>query len=116
MPCGWYLFSVPKRHLRRIQDVCETLQTAADSLETLAAARDLRESAEQLELEAVKAARNDGQSWSRIGAIYGLTKQGAQQRFATVASVPAEPGAESAPRRGRKGKKSAELDERASPG
>ena len=47
----------------------------------LATARRQRESAESRELDAVRAARDAGASWSDIGDIYGLTKQGAQQRF-----------------------------------
>lgn len=57
------------------------LGAAADSLTVLAAARRRRESAESRELDAVRAARDAGASWSDIGDIYGLTKQGAQQRF-----------------------------------
>ncbi|SEO61672.1 hypothetical protein SAMN05660991_01017 [Trujillonella endophytica] len=41
----------------------------------------LREEAERLEQKAVEGVRAAGTSWSKIGALYGLTKQGAQQRF-----------------------------------
>ena len=41
----------------------------------------LREEAERLERRAVEGVRAAGTSWSTIGALYGLTKQGAQQRF-----------------------------------
>jgi hypothetical protein len=44
-------------------------------------ARQLREAAEELEAAQVEAARKAGATWSEIGACYGLTKQGAQQRF-----------------------------------
>ncbi len=64
------------------------LQAASESLAALDAARQLREAADALELEMVRAARQDGHSWSRIGSIYGLTKQGAQQRFRTGAPEP----------------------------
>ncbi len=50
-------------------------------LEALAAARGEREAAELREQAAVIDARAAGVSWSRIGELYGLTKQGAQQRF-----------------------------------
>jgi len=50
-------------------------------LEALAVARRERESAEIREHAAVSAARAAGASWSKIGELYGLTKQGAQQRF-----------------------------------
>ena len=58
-------------------------QVARDPLEALDAARTLREEAEQLERKAVHTVRAAGTSWSKIGALYGLTKQGAQQRFRT---------------------------------
>ncbi|OJV82975.1 MAG: hypothetical protein BGO37_13505 [Cellulomonas sp. 73-92] len=57
------------------------LEATADSLTVLAAARRRRESAETRELDAVRAARDAGASWGDIGDLYGLTKQGAQQRF-----------------------------------
>jgi hypothetical protein len=47
----------------------------------LEAARRLREAAEELEAAQVEAARKAGATWIEIGACYGLTKQGAQQRF-----------------------------------
>ena len=34
-----------------------------------------------LESAQIEAARKAGATWSEIGACYGLTKQGAQQRF-----------------------------------
>lgn len=78
------------------------LQTSEDSLKLLAAARELRECAEQIEIEAVMAARRDGRSWSRIGAVYGLTKQGAQQRFGATSSAPEDPAGGTGSRRRRK--------------
>ena len=44
----------------------------------------LREAAEELEAAQVEAARKAGATWNEIGACYGLTKQGAQQRFRTA--------------------------------
>ena len=41
----------------------------------------MREAAEELEAAQVEAARKAGATWIEIGACYGLTKQGAQQRF-----------------------------------
>ncbi len=70
-----------KIQLRKIREAGDALQAASESIVALDAARQLRESADALELEMVRAAREDGHSWSRIGAVYGLTKQGAQQRF-----------------------------------
>jgi hypothetical protein len=45
------------------------------------AERRLREAAEALEAAQVRAARKADATWNEIGALYGLTKQGAQQRF-----------------------------------
>ncbi|MGA4508832.1 hypothetical protein ACQB6R_11580 [Propionibacteriaceae bacterium G1746] len=59
----------------------------ADALQALDTARRRREKAEREEEAAVVRAREAGASWARIGAVYGLTKQGAQQRF----KRPAEP-------------------------
>jgi len=36
---------------------------------------------EALEAAAVRDARHAGVTWKAIGALYGLSKQGAQQRF-----------------------------------
>ncbi|MGC5626677.1 hypothetical protein ACPYO6_00340 [Georgenia sp. Z1344] len=58
-----------------------TLTSGDDPLTVLDGARRLRENAETIEADAVRAARAAGVSWSKIGAVYGLTKQGAQQRF-----------------------------------
>lgn len=65
----------------RIHRALRAHQTAADPLAALDAARVLREEAERLERRAVDGVRAAGTSWSTIGALYGLTKQGAQQRF-----------------------------------
>ena len=46
-----------------------------------ASAATVREAAEELEAAQVEAARKAGATWIEIGACYGLTKQGAQQRF-----------------------------------
>ena len=57
------------------------LECAAAPLPRLAAARNVRRLAEVLELQAIAEARQERVSWAKIGAIYELTKQGAQQRF-----------------------------------
>lgn len=58
------------------------LERASDPLERVAAARSAREDAEVIERSTVRQARAEGASWAKIGAVFGLTKQGAQQRFA----------------------------------
>lgn len=57
------------------------LKRQADPLERLDLVRQAREAADALEASAVAAARDSGHTWAEIGDVYGLTKQGAQQRF-----------------------------------
>ena len=72
---------VPKQKRRELTEAWNSLQSADETLDAVDALRRLREAAEKAEEEAVRNARSQGISWSRIGALYGLTKQGAQQRF-----------------------------------
>lgn len=65
----------------QLQRHLDALASAKDVLSRLDAARRLRELAEAAEAELVLAARAEGLSWTTIGARYGMTKQGAQQRF-----------------------------------
>ena len=79
---------------QRLRDAAKAFEAAHTPLDALAAAKLVREAADDLEREAVAAARADGASWLRIGAVYQLTKQGAQQRFkARRAESPEEPAA-----------------------
>jgi DNA-binding FadR family transcriptional regulator len=68
-------------HAKRIAASLEALRKAKGSSAQLAAARKTREAADKLEAACVEAARDDGLTWAEIGKIYGLSKQGAQQRF-----------------------------------
>ena len=70
-----------KSLLRRITAALGALDIADGPISRLDAARRLREAAEELEAAQVEAARKAGATWNEIGACYGLTKQGAQQRF-----------------------------------
>ena len=70
-----------KSVLRRITAALGALDIADGPISRLDAARRLREAAEELEAAQVEAARKAGATWIEIGACYGLTKQGAQQRF-----------------------------------
>jgi hypothetical protein len=65
----------------RISAALAAHAAADDPLAQLDAARSVREAADELEAAAIRAARKSGATWSAIGALYGLTKQGAQQRF-----------------------------------
>jgi len=70
-----------KNHVKRISAALGALDVADGPMSRLEAARRLREAAEELEAAQVEAARKAGATWNEIGACYGLTKQGAQQRF-----------------------------------
>ena len=70
-----------KSLLRRITAALGALDIADGPMSRLDAARRLREAAEDLEAAQIEAARKAGATWNDIGAYYGLTKQGAQQRF-----------------------------------
>src|SRR5215469_18232051 len=71
----------PKSPVKRILAALGALDVADGPISRLDAARRLREAAEELEAAQVEAARKAGATWNEIGACYGLTKQGAQQRF-----------------------------------
>jgi hypothetical protein len=70
-----------KSPVERILAALSALDVAGSPIGRLDAARRLREAAEELEAAQVKAARKAGTTWNEIGTCYGLTKQGAQQRF-----------------------------------
>ncbi len=90
-----------KSLVKRISAALGAFDVADGPISRLQAARRLREAAEELEAAQVEAARKAGATWIEIGACYGLTKQGAQQRFraarnqakpVTAASTGTEPG------------------------
>ncbi len=66
---------------KRITRALEALDKARTATARLDAARRAREAADELERDQVEAARDAGLTWGEIGKLYGLTKQGAQQRF-----------------------------------
>ena len=68
-------------HVKRLGRALTALTQLEDPLRRLDAARQAREEVEKLELEALRASRAVGRTWAEIGELYGLTKQGAQQRF-----------------------------------
>ncbi len=70
--------------VKRILAALSAFDVADRPMSRLDAARRLREAAEELEAAQVEAARKAGATWLEIGACYGLTKQGAQQRFRAV--------------------------------
>lgn len=70
-----------KGALKRLGVALEELRQEDDPLRRLDLVRRVREAADELEASHVEAARTAGATWAEIGAVYGLTKQGAQQRF-----------------------------------
>lgn len=66
---------------KHVRDALDALESAPDELAALTAARALREAADELEITAVAEVRRHNGTWTQIGAVYGTTKQGAQQRF-----------------------------------
>jgi hypothetical protein len=75
------LLVAPRSTVKRILAALSAFDVADRPMTRLDAARRLREAAEELEAAQVEAARKAGATWLEIGALYGLTKQGAQQRF-----------------------------------
>lgn len=69
------------QYAKRLERAVESIESITDPLKRVEVARAARERFEELEVEQVRALRRDGMTWSKIGALYGLTKQGAQQRF-----------------------------------
>ncbi len=65
----------------RLHEDVVALASASDAVGRLQAIRRLRERVEAVETDLVAAARADGLSWTKIGAVYEMSKQGAQQRF-----------------------------------
>ncbi len=68
-------------HSKRVTRAMDALRALPDPLVRLDAVRVAVEQVQQLEAATVVQAREAGATWSEIGAVYGLTKQGAQQRF-----------------------------------
>jgi len=78
----------PRSPVKRILAALNAFDAADRPMTRLDAARRLREAAEELEAAQVEAARKAGATWIEIGACYGLTKQGAQQRFRAARNQP----------------------------
>lgn len=68
-------------HPKRLARAVEALRSIDDPIARLDATRAAREELERLERDAVAACRAAGHTWTDIGARYGLSRQGAQQRF-----------------------------------
>ena len=77
---------VPTPHRIRVDRAIDALQQIPDPLGRVDAVRISRERLDALEDAAVRDARAAGITWKQIGALYGLSKQGAQQRFRAIPS------------------------------
>jgi hypothetical protein len=76
----------PKGLTKRVRHALDAFESAPDAMARLAAARELSEAVEELEIAAVVEVREAGGTWGRIGEVYGTTKQAAQQRFRSAAT------------------------------
>ncbi len=68
-------------HAKRLARAVEALRAIDDPIDRLDATRSAREELERRERDAVADCRAAGHTWQDIGARYGLSRQGAQQRF-----------------------------------
>lgn len=75
---------------KRVEQALHAADLATDPVAAIEAAQRLREAAEAFEVAKVAEARAAGTTWTRIGALYGTTKQGAQQRFGGASGTPRE--------------------------
>jgi hypothetical protein len=79
-----------KRLLAQLRAAIDDVETAAQEIDRVAAARRLRQLADQVERDAVAEARAGGVRWVDIGELYGTSKQSVQQRFRIKPAPPAE--------------------------
>ena len=68
-------------HAKRFDRALAALRDIPDPLRRLDAVRLSIQALEDLEAATVTEARAAGVTWIDIGALYGLSRQGAQQRF-----------------------------------
>ena len=68
-------------HVKRFNRPLQALQDVPDPVQRLDAVRRSISQLEELQSATVAAARAAGVTWTEIGALYRLSKQGAQQRF-----------------------------------
>lgn len=68
-------------HIKRFDRALQALTDLPDPLLRLNAIRQSLARLEDLQAATVADARAAGRTWTEIGALYGLSKQGAQQRF-----------------------------------
>lgn len=69
------------KRLATAQRALSALKNEKNELARLALIREARDALDGLETSFVEGARVAGETWADIGAVYGTSKQGAQQRF-----------------------------------
>ena len=72
-----------KKLLSQVRAAIDGVDSAGTEIDRLAAARTLRQLADQIERDMVAEARAAGVRWVDIGELYGTSKQSVQQRFRT---------------------------------
>ena len=68
-------------HVKRFDRALQALTDLPDPLLRLDAIRQCLAQLDDLQANTVADARAGGKTWTEIGALYGLSKQGTQQRF-----------------------------------
>lgn len=76
---------------KRLVKALSSLAEVPDPVDRLEAIRSVQETLEQMAREAADEARAAGTTWKQIGAVYGVSKQAAQQRFRRRTAATAEP-------------------------
>ena len=71
----------PGKDERQLAKRLAELTHARDARERLVLAEEIRRLAVALQNASVAEARQAGLTWTQIGALFGMTKQAAQQRF-----------------------------------
>jgi hypothetical protein len=64
----------------------DLIEIDSDELKAIAQFAARRDLLEDALIEAVRAARQSGRSWSEIGTMLGVSKQAAQKKYAKLAS------------------------------
>lgn len=67
-------------------DQAELVEIDSDELKAIAQFAARRDLLEDALIEAVRAARQSGRSWSEIGTMLGVSKQAAQRKYTKLAS------------------------------
>ena len=67
-------------------DADDLVEVDTSTLKAIAELAGQREAVEDRLADAVRSARQDNRSWSEIGAMLGVTKQAAQQRYGSSAA------------------------------